>query len=1157
MSLSVREAEISGMARFQALQAGQYWRALDAIAEEGIDAGTVLLIESLRWVDDQPHTIILRAHPSKIGRRVDLKIPQKDGSTRTVHFTYDEHRFLLNDFLAAFEFEPDHQSIRSAEVREVQNRINALQAELVETQVSPALLANVVEDGLRQQAAERARNASQEGKDGDAVDADADQPATTALERVTPVLDSGIVSLATGTIADALGTGITSDTVAAMKVAAKREHQIATIKAQWIQSKTTEIANAIHEMTPYYKEQAAAALAQTEDVRNYVAKLLQGIESLDLYVGKDVEVLTIREGVHAPKDMHLTLVQAKKVAEEELAVWLDLDKWFDFEKLDLFFAALRQHDGLVDQIFPTERCVLVMATTRRQIDYGDPHANLARNAENKKVFLLVRNGMNIHQVCSPVTSHMGAARLFPTKNDQDKIFRGMDGSKIKFEDVAYTDHLTKHETFALHYKRFLLLACGLDHRLKLFGDFYDGPQSLHFVSMGFQDQYCRFLHDDDSSWLLPGEDRPSVEDWIKEKNKHVRSGARVLCKWHSLMNPDTAPGACKPYSRGAGFDRQYEPNSKTGLAIVWKDGKAFCVDVEVTGYPRRGFEPRTFNSKVTLSNYRRNSWGEDDTAFLCLDAVEPEELRWYIHHRGSRSNHLAFIRFFKQALAYVQAERAEEQDTRERMALALAEGHIADPAERGAIIGQAVVAWRAANRGKPLPKFEGRTAPAAWKSLLDQMYMLAGEGKRRVAEVESFVRGSLGLAPLRLVLSGGAKLVVYAAPRPEECDDRLQPHAWVHRITVERGKTKIVEKSRRWVSLPPQAASETTLHEWEGGEEWARRRTVFTSLERKTQILTRAAEFMVDLKPFLSPMDEAEHHTQFTAWSQLRKRLMDRSEYVRNPRLAIPIGVVYYTHSGELNCLCVGSVFAHGLLGRLAPSEQATAQVREAFVKPYQRKWEARSSFDKALGDTDGWVLMEAPLALADNRHGIYVHGDIGIDTQPLECRKPHQPLLADWWDNWKADHKTGARFWLADGVVDVDGRLALDALLGITLPEDYEPVRVREIRLSGEEALPKYHHWLDLCPGAYAPKEERSSFHGFSDPELTLLVESVASGMKRGHSSTHQVYLTRQQARDATVNRNDAQLMGPAGSRVVPATELPDAPPAPEGYERWYVVSE
>ena len=100
--LAYSDAEIHSLARFQTLQAGQYWRALENVPEEGIDAGMVLLIQSLRVVDDKPHTVVLRPHPLKFGQSVYLEIPKEGGGTRRTWFQYDEHRFLLDDFLARF-----------------------------------------------------------------------------------------------------------------------------------------------------------------------------------------------------------------------------------------------------------------------------------------------------------------------------------------------------------------------------------------------------------------------------------------------------------------------------------------------------------------------------------------------------------------------------------------------------------------------------------------------------------------------------------------------------------------------------------------------------------------------------------------------------------------------------------------------------------------------------------------------------------------------------------------------------------------------------------------------------------------------------------------------------------------------------------------------
>lgn len=1126
------EPQIEKIDRFQALQAGQYWRALKDIVAEGIDEGTVLLIQSIRWAEDAPHTIVLRPHPTKIGKDTYLNIPREDGTVSRSWFKYSEHRFLLKDFLAQFEFEPDHQVVRTEELRQIQGKINALQSELMEFQSNPTLIAAVVDDGLRELAEQ------QQAKDAK-TPASTDKQDTVAPAASTQLVSQSrdLATFATGTVADSIGTGITAEGIAALRIAVNKEHQIATIKSEWIQGKTGEIAATIQAMTPFYKEQAAAALAQTEDVRAYVTKLMQGIESLDLYVGKDVEVETICEGEPAPNDAPLTFVQKKLMMDEELAVWADIDEWFDFSKEAKFFDALREHPSLVDQIFPAQRCILVMATTRRYIDYGDKWTNVARNQENEKVFLLIRNGKNIHRVFSPVESHLGTSRLFPSKSDQDKVFSGLDGSQIKFEDVAYTDKVSDHEKFALHYKRFLLLVCGLDHRLKLFGDFYEGPPSMHFVSMAFQERCCRFIHDDSGAGLLPTEQRQPLNEWIEEKNSYLRSGSRVLCKWNELMNPATAPGACKDNQRQSGFERRYDPANGMDTVIAYRDGDSICVEIEVKGYSYSSHCERKFNCKVNVSHFKNGHWEYNDLPYLCLDAVRPEDLDWYIHNRGDRRDHLSYIRFFKEALKFIQQEFAAEKGTRQRMMEALDDGHIASGAEAVEIVNQAVIAWRAANRGKPLPILSSSiSAQKEWKSLLDQMYMLAGEGKNRISDVESFVHG-LGYEPLRLVLSGGAKLVVYAAPSSEERDDRIEPHAWVHRITVEKGKTKYLEKGRRWALLPKAAASETTIHEWDGAGAWFIEGSAFHSYERKQEIFAVAGKFKEMLAPFSVGMDAATYNSHITDWEFLRDDMLRNSKYVVTPNMAVPIGVVYYPRTKEIRYLCIGTTHPHALLYHLAPDDAARDRIRDLFIKPYGSKAKGLRNFNDAIESKSIWSLLEVGTAQSQSVYGVYFNRDVSCQT--VDRKWSVNPLLSHGFENWREDAKKYAIIWLADGVLDENGQLIIDDLLGIKLPEGFDPVSVIEVHVGAhgivdKKDLPKHTHFFDIYPEGAE-------------------VDWLKGVLGMGYSYSTNTYSSPEAARKAIKKSALPENVCPI--TAIPTADLPDAMYPPQGVERWYAI--
>lgn len=1115
----ISQSHIESVARFQSLQAGQYWTSRRAILAHGIEGKTTLLICSIRWADDILHTIILQSHPSKIGKSYKRKSIRDDGSEREEICGYFEHRFLLNDFLENFDFEPDYQAIRAKELQAVQNEISALQSELVQSQSNPSIMTAIVYAEM---------NKTNNECDGtDAAPAN-DTGTDVSVSSIYPATSSaGLVSLSSGSMADAIGLGLTVAGVEQLRLSANAEHKVATIKAEWIRGKTSEIAEKIGQMTPYYSEQAAAALAQTEDVRKYVDKLLLGIGSLDLYVGKDVEVITIREGISAPKSIPLTFVQKKLLMDEELAAWVDVDEMFDFTKVDLFYETLRANDSLVNQIFPTERCVLVMATTRRYIDYGNIYESAAKRKINCEVFMLVRDGTNIYRVESGVESHLGASRLFPSKDEHESIFAGINGSTIKFEDVAYTDRLASHERFALHYKRFLLLACGLDHRLKLFGDFYDGPTSFEFVSLNFQSQYCKFLHDDDGTGLIAGIKRLPVREWEAEKNSYLRSGSRVLCKWEELMNPSTAPGACKKYP-DSGFDRRFSAKNDMDIVIAYKEGNSICVDIEVFSNRYRR-EDQSFMCKVNLTNFN-GGWFNIETPYLCLDAVLPEEIDWYIHNRADRSNHIAYIRFYKNALRFIEAERASERDSRDRLLTALSDGAVATGAEAQKVVQQAVIAWRAANRGRDLPSFVDGVSPEEWPSLLDQMFMLAGEGMRQAERVAAYLREK-GSEPLRLVMSGNANFIVYAAPTGMERDDRIEPHIWVHRIILSGTKKKVTEKSRRWVVMPEKAASETTILQWEEANNWVSKKSVFKNFAQKQAVFSKLNNFHKLIEPYRRSMSESEFLSQIDDWDQCRTNSKDGS-IVPRPDVQFAFGLIYNKSQSTLSYLCVGSDDAHEKLRDLAPTDILRSRFKTAFIDMYKNKSASSSLFENANSNDAQWSLSSTSLSMCDSSYGVFTHLSLGLTRTYVRGYKYGNPLLSVWLKNAQAHcERDGSLIYLADGLYDEKGNFAPDEILGILLPDGFSPVDMVDVWVTSE-GYGKYSRWFDIYP--------IDCDHAGSKPQT--------SGYQshRSEKEFSSPEAARKHVMDSSANASKLAVM---------ATTLPDAPQAPIGAERWYVI--
>lgn len=1117
------EPKIEKIERFQALQAGHYWRALVNIPVHAIEKDECLLIVSIKWVDNAPHTIVMRAHPSKYDMQIKVEIPKEDGSLRETWVRCGDHDFLLRDFLASFEFEPNHEEIRAKEIQAVQGRVQELQRELVEGQRDQVFMAQIAHDKLAEsEAAELRRNGA------------SDEQIEEALAHLNT--DQGkSVALVSGSVADAIGTGITTEAIAELRVSVQREGKLAQYKADWITQKSSEIAKTIQAVTPFYQELAAAALASSEDIRSYVVKLLQGIESLDLYVGKDVIVETICKGASAPRSEPLTFVQKKLMVDEELAIWAELDEWFDFSKLDLFFEALESYESLVDQIFPTERCALVMATTRRHIDYGNSATNLVCNAKNASVFIMVRDGENIHRVISPVESHLGTARLFPSLDDQQKIFRGIDGSDIKFDDVRYTKHLERHEAYSLHYKRLLILCCGLDHRLRLFGEFYDGPQDLGFVSLKFQEAHCRFLHDDDGTGLLgDGNTMPSLDAWIADKNEYLRSGSRVLCRWACVMDPDTAPSACKEYRQGHGFERRYSPNVERDIVIAYRDGESICVDAQVSGYSYTKDDDRTFMSKVNLSALASSRWGRStELAYLCLDAVTPEELQYYIHSRRARQDQVMYIRIFKEALLRLQADRQHERNTRRKLLEALEAGKIASGNSAQQVINQAVIAWRAKNRGAALPDFSGTTVPKGWKQLLDQMYVLAGKGQKQVENVEDFVLG-LGYTPLRLVLSGSAKVMVYAAPLPEERDDRLEVHVWVHLIEVASKSTGISEVSRRWALLPSAAASETLMHEWPGAAAWAGKTSMFKSHGHKQTVFDFALQGPHRLQQICQPMLKEAFIELLQQWADARRISTDKCDEVTTPIIAIPVGVVRDEYHGGFSYLCAVRETTKGFLYNAAPESEMKDSLVELIASAYMHKGRVPEYVQEEAKKRNPWSLMLVAEKLRASPYGPFTERGLDVYYQNLGEWKILRPSLDEWLGRYKKRYeKSRIQLWISPQVESESGTV-LDAILDVKLPENYAPTEVRIVSYDVEGSKGRL-VCCDIFP---------------ADIETPAI---WTEGQNKGCCSSHgDSFQTLEEAYQYQARNKQP---GWVWKR---STEIKPSPPVPEGVtERWHLVPE
>lgn len=870
------------------LQPGYYWRAKKTINEDNIPAGTVLLLQKLEYVDNVAHTVQLWAHPSN--------------QTRYAKSTYS---MLVKEFVRLFEPEPDAEQIRARELAEVQNEITQLQADLTRGQVDPVFLLTQVKDNLLQ-LEQKANVPSKKER----------LPTGTTLVTSEPV---NLTSLAT-----ALSAATTPAGLAEAKAHIQHQARLAEVKATWLAEKTGAIAQKLSAMAPFFEEKAVVAIARTQDARDLLERISKGLETLDLYLGKGVDVQTLATGEPAAFDEPLTVMQQKLFMDEEMTVWAPVGLTFDASNRKTFFKFLVATPALMDQIFPTTRCIVAVAASRQEKYYEDAQFGAMMNQANKNLFLLVRNGENIHVVVSPVTSHLDANQLFPTLSDLDEVFTGFDGKTLTIEDLGYARKMNEFEQLKLHYKRFLVLIAGLDHRDKLFGNFYPEKEAFNFVTLPFQQTYFRLIADGDASKLLGTGHKP-LDEYLREARARLQSGSRVFCLMNELLTAEAAPGYCRRHG-----NKQPGPNR---VLIAYKDAINICVDLPVVIEPYSFIPnalPEKFETKITLTKYTSvTRYGDRGLGYLVLDAINPDDLAAYINSRLARADFTQYIEVFKHALVYLRAERVIEAPARAELLKAATDAKLAAAAELAHLIDETVLTWRAARRGLPLCGVNS----SEWKSVLDQLYAITKKDSI-VTRIKAAVEAT-GRTVIRVVSSGRPKYLVYASPLPADLSPKVGSYGWVVRIAVDLGKRGVNLKDPTLVQIRKiHPKTESVLWQAENHLDWV---STWQCPHRYTELVAWAS-YCDDFKSNWESIFDCNAET----WEGLNTTYqnavnLQSKKMVASPRIFVPFGVFWNPATRKEPRLLGIAMDGFEFLWSVAPTEKARTLLEKWLRGNYQK----------------------------------------------------------------------------------------------------------------------------------------------------------------------------------------------------------------------------
>lgn len=613
-------------------------------------------------------------------------------------------RFMSDEFFSKFvPITPDEaEAIRSAEIKEVEAEMNQIKLEM---------------------------DAGYHDEDG--------VSAKLLIERVS---SSGIAQIS-------MSPDAAHKQIEVIGERSKQLQDIAQKQAEFIQEKSKAIATKTSLVASFYTEKGKQALASVDHTLKCVKKLQKSVYTLEVFTGKGVDVIKLRDGEPAPSDEPLTFFQRKLFLDEE---------WFfnlknggaDFNNVVDFRDAVQKDFSVIERMAPSPRSVVLLQMRRSEKSYfpkghqysiGDIFYETSMNDANKERILLIRNGERVHIVRTEDIAN--GARLFPTALEiddtyrvsmQKNLFGGMtidtNDQKLNPRDLGYVEARNSHDEKTIYYQRVILILCGIHLRDNdVFGDFKNSAQFENWFNEVFQFECCRFVHDDEdalSDGITP------VMEWIKEKNSVIQPGTRLICNWGEIMDETTAPGAVKYSIDGRGYERThwlYRPIKNIGLAVVKSSLGELYVEVEC--YKSFGSD---IEKKIKVFFERCGSYNY----LLAIDNVRASEIHYYLESRRHRKDYLNYVSAFMLARDVLR----EEESVNMPFVQMVIDGACStlpqcSRSDVESAVYEAVRMWRADNNGKLLPIASNKDYKKVLNSIGKQVWaILSGDAITAIEE---------------------------------------------------------------------------------------------------------------------------------------------------------------------------------------------------------------------------------------------------------------------------------------------------------------------------------------------------------------------------------------------------------------------------------------
>ena len=401
--------------------------------------------------------------------------------------------------------------------------------------------------------------------------------------------------------------------------------------------------------------------AQLKPLQAQMARFEDGIYAFNLYLGRDEEIILLRDGRPAPADTPTSVRQTTLAMDEESAIAADMGG-IDFENVDLFIQWLIADAAHIDQLIPEAKSIVALRPRNKGKNYStNRRENDRMNAANWQTSWLIRNG---EQLWLTFTDFKVGDHMIPTASEFTNMFvrrsRGGDIEHLQPGSDAWIAAEAFADAYTRHYMKVALILQGLIDRTKVFHPLPEAGVS--FLEQSYYDSgVIKVITDAE---MAIGTGRQPFNQWLNDAGARLETGMRVI-------------GSFSGYGRGFNLFRDTRDHEFANVRPQGARPQDGVYVIKPSADPHfeysftfdRGevWDRDTLRSRPAKT-MATGMFNAGDSFVLPIDTVTIEEIEEYLSARTERHAYSVMFPLLTAALNFKCDERVAETPFRDALA---------------------------------------------------------------------------------------------------------------------------------------------------------------------------------------------------------------------------------------------------------------------------------------------------------------------------------------------------------------------------------------------------------------------------------------------------------------------------------------------------------